>query len=372
MSTRSKYPSKKILIPAATLVTAAVVIALGISSVNTVMAVNGPIQNNVEKSVPPASSDNASDYFVLQSQQELFNAINSGQAEEIFAKIEQAAGEIKMASVTDHNITGINGNTIRVRFYDPGVQSKPAPLLIYVYGGGGNMDFYDPGLRRLANSTGYMVTTMDYRFVPFPESLDDVVASVRWIHQNSEDLGIDSDRIALGGVSRGANLALSTALVLRDSDNAEEQNLVSVLYLLNGYYSPDPLESRSMEMFGREMDLTSYEDTKMLLDQFHQNKSDYTNPLAFPLLSKNLTGLPPMYIVASGIDPVKDESIELAARLQEEGQEHYLSVWPSVGHSAGALIFTPVIPEIQKYHDSMTVYLRGVLTDNKESLSEAR
>ena len=53
-------------------------------------------------------------------------------------------------------------------------------------------------------------------------------------------------------------------------------------------------------------------------------------------------------IVASGIDPVRDESIELA-------------------HSTGSFIFTPVIPETQTYLDSMTVYLRGALTDNKEN-----
>ena len=365
MSSRSKFAGKNVLIPAA-LVAVAFAIGLSIPSLNLGKEVNYSIQNNVDASISQASSsDNASDYFVLQSQQELFNAINSGQAEEVFAKIGQAAGEIKMASVTNHNITGSDGNnTIRVRFYDPGVQSKPAPLLIYVYGGGGNMDFYDPGLRLLANSTGFMVATMDYRFMPFPESLDDVVASVRWIRQNSEDLGVDSDRIALGGVSRGANLAISTALVLRDSGNIEERDLIRVLYLLNGYYSPDVLESRAMEMFGHGIDLITYEDTKMLFDQFHQNKSDYSNPLAFPILSKSLTGLPPVYIVASGIDPVRDESVELAVRLEEEGQEHYLSVWPGVGHNAGSFIFAPVIPELKAYLDSMTVYLKEVLTNS--------
>jgi acetyl esterase len=376
MALRSKYPNKNILTPAA-LVMAAVVIVLGISSVNTGQAVNGSIQNNAEKSVLQASSVNASDYFVLQCQQELFNAVKTGQAEEIFAKIGQAASEIKMASITDYNITGSDGNnndTIRVRFYDPGVQSKPAPLLIYLYGRADeerNMDSSDPGLRVLANSTGFMVATMDYRFAPFSASLDNVVATVRWIHQNSEQLGVDSKRIALGGESRGANLALSTALVLRDSGNIEDQNLVRVLYLLNGYYSPDLLESKSAKMFGNGTDLITSADIEMIFDQMHQNKSSgYTNPLAFPLLSKNLTGLPPMYIVASGIDPIKDESIELAMRLQGEGQEYYLSMWPGVGHSAASFIFTPVIPELQSYHDAMTVYLKGMLTDNRKTEAE--
>jgi acetyl esterase len=362
-----------VLIPIMLIIGAAApfLIGLGISPVNAGQVANNSIQNNIEVSSPqPSSFDNASDYFVLQSQQKLINAVNAGQTEEIFNQIGQAAAAIRMASITDYNITGTDGNnnnnnnTIRVRFYDPGIQSKPAPLLIYLYGRAGdeiNMDFSDPGLRVLANSTGFMVATMDYRFAPFSDSLDDVVSTVRWIHQNSEHLGVDPQRIALGGVSRGANLALSTALILRDSGNIEEQNLIRVLYLLNGYYSPDLLESKSMEMFGHGIDLLTSEDIEMIFDQMHQNESDYSNPLAFPILSKNLTGLPPVYIVTSGIDPVRDDSVELATRLEEEGQEHYLSVWPGVGHSAGSFIFTPVIPELQTYLNSMTVYLRGVL-----------
>jgi acetyl esterase len=356
-------------------IAASVLTGLIISSFNAGQTSKTYIQNTIEI----ASPDNASDYFVLQSQQEFFNAIKAGQAEAIFAKIGQAVSKIKMASITDYNIITIgtdgntNNNTIRVRFYDPGVQSKPAPLLIYLYGRAGeeiNMDFSDPGLGLLANSTGFMVATMDYRFAPFQDSLNDIASTVRWIHQNSEQLGVDPQRIALGGISRGANLALSTALILRDTENMEEQNLIRILYLLNGYYSPDLLENKSAKMFGNETDpwFIIPDDIETIFNQIHQNESsDYGNPLAFPLLSKNLTGLPPVYIVASGIDPLKDESIELVMRLQEEGQEHYLSVWPGAGHSAGSLVFTPVIPEIQVYLDSMTVYLRGVLTENKEN-----
>jgi poly(3-hydroxybutyrate) depolymerase len=90
-----------------------------------------------------------------------------------------------MASITDYNITGTDGNdnTIRVRFYDPDIQSKPAPLLVYLYGRAGpavNMDSSDPGLRTLANSTGFMVATMDYKFAPFTDSVDDIIATLRW------------------------------------------------------------------------------------------------------------------------------------------------------------------------------------------------
>lgn len=62
-------------------------------------------------------------------------------------------------------------------------------------------------------------------------------------------LGIDTNKMALGGDSAGANLALSAALALRDSNNTTKQhhNLFRVLYLLYGPYSPDPLNSTSMD-----------------------------------------------------------------------------------------------------------------------------
>jgi hypothetical protein len=116
MSIKSKYPSRKLLIPAG-LLAVVVVTGLGITSIAAGQVANTPIQNNVGISASqPSSPDNASDYFVLQSQQELFNAVNTGQAEEIFAKIGQAASEIKMGSITDHNITGTDGNSILSEF----------------------------------------------------------------------------------------------------------------------------------------------------------------------------------------------------------------------------------------------------------------
>jgi acetyl esterase/lipase len=55
----------------------------------------------------------------------------------------------------------------------------------------------------------------------------------------------------LGGHSAGANLALSTALILRDSDNPSDNELVDVLFLVAGPYPPDILNSESMRMFGQ-------------------------------------------------------------------------------------------------------------------------
>jgi acetyl esterase len=273
----------------------------------------------------------------------------------------------KMISVKDYYVPSSEGNKILLRVYDPGVKAKPSPLLIFVHGGGstvGNVDIFDDSIRRVANSSGLLVAAMDYRLAPehpFPAGLIDVVSAVRWLSINGKGLGIDTSRMALGGDSAGANLALATALMLRDSHLVRDHNLVQALYLLYGPYSTDLLNRESMKIFGNgEFGLT-YAQMKWVMNQTFQNTSDYQNPLAFPLLSKNLKGLPPVYIAAMALDPLRDESIVLANRLQQEGQEYYLTIWPGVGH--GALSTILLTPQIQKYLDAMTVYLRAVLSN---------
>jgi acetyl esterase/lipase len=156
MSTKSKYPSRKVLVPAALIAALSVTGLLGVTSIAAAQMANTPIQNTIRSSTSQLDiPDNASNYFVLQSQQDLINAVNTGQVKEIFARIEQTASEIEMTSIKDYNIipesdeNKIN-NTIRVRIYDPGVQNKPAPLLIYLYGRAGeerNLDFFDPRIK---------------------------------------------------------------------------------------------------------------------------------------------------------------------------------------------------------------------------------
>jgi acetyl esterase len=93
-----------------------------------------------------------------------------------------------------------------------------------------------------------------------------------------------------------------------------------------------------------------------------QERFRLQNPLAFPLLVENLSGLLPMYVADMALDPLKDDSIKLAGRLQQQGQEYYLTIWPGVSH--GALSLIPITPEIQTYLDAMTTYLRVVLTQS--------
>src|SRR5215207_9412425 len=277
----------------------------------------------------------------------------------------------KMAFMVDHYIpSNETDRKIHLRIYDPGVEGKPCPALVFVHGGGwtvGSVDEFDSSIRRLANSSGLLIAAMDYRLAPenpFPAGLNDVIATVEWIKENGESIGIDPNRIALGGDSAGANLALASAIALR---NERQGDALRALYLLYGLYTPDK-NTESMQLFGNgEYGITKTQ-FQWVMNLTFQRPEDWSNPLAFPILD-NLTGsLPPIYIAAMGLDPLRDDSILLADKLKLVGQEHYLSIWPGVAH--GALSLMSVTPEIQKYVDAMSTYLRGVLMSDQQGPSE--
>jgi acetyl esterase len=267
-----------------------------------------------------------------------------------------------LPSITDYDITSsIGKQKIFVRLYDPTNRSLSSPLLIFVHGGGWvSGDFkgaYDAVGKYLANSSGIKVALINYRLAPehpFPDGLNDVVSTIRWIANNCKVLGIDCHRMALGGASAGANLALSAAVTLRNSGQGD---LVRALYLLYGHYSPT-IYTESYHLFGNGGFGETTTDIRFFMKQTFQKTQDYKNPLAFPIFA-NLTGLPPVYIVAAALDPLKDDSIDLANLLDKSGQECYLNIWPGVGH--GILNLLSNVPEAKVYVDSMVIYLRGVL-----------
>ena len=331
------------------------------------------------------ASNSSSSYFIFPSQEQLvFQSINASRQMDLAVlngtwRVETARALTKslagldpqppeMAFVVDHYIpSSETDRQIHLRIYDPGVRDKPSPALVFLHAGSwivGTVDDFDNSNRRLANSSGLLVAAIDYRLAPenpFPAGLNDVIDTVKWIKENGESIGIDPNRIALGGDSAGANLALASAIALR---NEGQGDALRALYLLNGPYTPEK-NTESMRLFGDGGYGITKTQLQWAMNLTFQRPEDWSNPLAFPLLD-NLTGsLPPMYIAAMGLDPLKDESILLAEKLRLAGQEYYLSIWPGVTH--GAINLISVTPEIQQYVDAMSTYLRGVLmSDHQE------
>ncbi|MGE3915689.1 MAG: alpha/beta hydrolase [Hyphomicrobiaceae bacterium] len=208
---------------------------------------------------------------------------------------------------------------VALRLYYPGGTSAgPLPACIYAHGGGfvvGDLDMVETICRSICRDAGIVVVSVDYRLAPehrFPAGLDDMTATVRFVARNAAELGIDADRLAVGGDSAGGNLAAAAAQALRGPGG------IALRYQVLVYPVTDLTCSQpSYSELGTGYPLT--EDRmrnyiRLYLDDPARQASD---PRASPLLAASLAGLPPALVVVAGLDPLVDEGVAYARRLQE-------------------------------------------------------
>ena len=129
----------------------------------------------------------------------------------------------EMASVENLAVPAPHG-AIPVRIYTPLTLPKTglAPALVFYHGGGwviGDLESHDVACRQIATEAGMIVAAVDYRLAPehkFPAAVDDAIAATQWVAVNAAKLGIDADRLFVGGDSAGGNLAAVVAMHARD------------------------------------------------------------------------------------------------------------------------------------------------------------
>src|SRR5881392_231326 len=146
-------------------------------------------------------------------------------------------GSMPLQRELDLSLPGPHGQ-VPCRLYLPDNVEKP-PLMIYAHGGGfvqGSLPSWDAMLRDLVRQSGVAALSVDYRLAPehrFPVAFDEMVAMIRLVTREGADLGIDPSRLAVGGDSAGANLALAAALALRDAG----EPALGLMLLIYGVYS---------------------------------------------------------------------------------------------------------------------------------------
>jgi acetyl esterase len=257
-------------------------------------------------------------------------------------------------AVYNHAIPGPAG-PIRIRLYDPGVP-WPAPCLIYIHGGGWvicSLDTHDGLCRRLALAGGFLVASIDYRLAPehkFPAGLEDCIAAVRWLAEHGAGWGIDTRRMAIGGDSAGANLALAALLGLRDAGS----NPLHAGALIYGAYSAET-DTPSCTAYGDGSYILSNDDMRWFWDHYLTGEDDRRNQLAVPLLA-DLADLPPLLVTAAEFDPLLDDSTRLVARLEKAGTPHRYALWPGVTHAC--LHMTRMLDVAQSHIEDIAAWVR--------------
>jgi acetyl esterase len=225
-----------------------------------------------------------------------------------------------LAEVRDLKMAG----GMALRLYKPNAAvATPPPVLVYFHGGGwtiGDLDTHDVLCRQLCEAAGVAVVSVDYGLGPeqrFPRAVDDCLAATRWVQQEAKTLGVDAQRLAVGGDSAGGNLAAVVALLMRDATT--EAGDRAPLFQLLIYPATDMRAvAPSHTSNGQGYLLTS--------DSIHYYRSHYISDPALwsdwrasPLLAKDLTRLPPALVLTAGYDPLRDEGRQYADALSAAG-----------------------------------------------------
>ncbi|MDV6330740.1 alpha/beta hydrolase fold domain-containing protein [Asticcacaulis sp. 201] len=237
-----------------------------------------------------------------------------------------------MHAVTEHTVSTPHGG-VRIRVYDPdGAGAKPA--LIYIHGGGWvmfSLDTHDRIMREYASRAGVCVVGVDYALSPearFPVALEQIMAVVQHLRTHAADLNINSERLAIGGDSAGANLSLSTAIALRD---AGQGSVLSGLILNYGAFGID-LSADDVRRYGGPDYMLTADEMAYFWSQYLARPEDQSDPRAVPLLA-DLHDLPPVFLCVPQCDVLTGQSMALDARLHAAGVETRAIVYAGASHS---------------------------------------
>lgn len=240
-----------------------------------------------------------------------------------------SAGGPAMAETADRWLP-VRGRRLLCRFHRP--SPGPKPVLVYLHGGGwvwNSIDTHDRLMREYAAGAGCAVVGPDYALSPeavFPQAIEECAAVLRWVARHGAEWGLDTSRIALGGDSAGANLAMGVALLLRETD---PDIRLRGLLLNYGVFDAD-LETASYKEFADGYGLT-LERMRFYWNAYCPRPADRLNALASPLRAE-LKGLPPVLLHVAELDVLAEENRSMAARLREAGMELETRLFPGTAH----------------------------------------
>ncbi len=210
----------------------------------------------------------------------------------------------------------LDASGVPVRLYRPSDRDDLG-LLVFFHGGGwvlGNLESHDNLCRILANSSGQAVLSVDYRLAPehpFPAPLEDAITATRWAHANAESLGCSPDRLAVGGDSAGATLAIVVGHLAP----------TPLRYQLLVYPATDLTRSTPSFVENAAGPQLTAAGMAWFVGHYLGGAASETDPRVSPHFAADdvVAASPPTLLITAEYDPLRDEGDAYAARLASLG-----------------------------------------------------
>lgn len=270
-----------------------------------------------------------------------------------------AGPPVEVDSVVETTIPGPKRD-ILLRIYWPMERERCVGAAVFFHGGGfvlGSLNSFDSLARRLAKESSAVIVSVEYSLAPeykFPVAVEEAYLATSWVGESLDELmGRSGCAMGVIGDSAGANLAATTALLIRDRQGPE------LAFQLLAYPPTNFDENvKSIEENAKGYLLTK-ETLAWFVEQYLGEEDDPSNPLISPVHA-SLQLLPPAAIITAHYDPLRDMG-EMYCRLLEASGvtvEH----WPYPGMIHGFLNFMAFIDEANSAVERCGKYMHRMLT----------
>ena len=271
--------------------------------------------------------------------------LSATDARALMAGLVALEGEpVPIDQVEDRTVPGPAGD-IAVRVYRRHAEGPTPGILVWFHGGGwviGDLDSGDATARRLADRSGAVVVSVDYRLAPeapFPAGPDDCWAALVWVAEHGAELGGDPSRLAVGGDSAGGNLAALVALRARDEGGPELRHQLLV------YPATDLTMSHPSITENGQGYLLTTKAMDWFAGHYLPPGVDRAQPGVSPLFAEH-AGVAPATVITAELDPLRDEGEAYAAALGAAGVDVDLRRYDGMIHGFFSMaLITPVATE---------------------------
>ena len=260
--------------------------------------------------------------------------------------------------VSDRTVGGsVEAPGTRVVTYEGPGRRRPSGALLWIHGGGmvlGRPEQANSWCSALALELGIVVVSVDYRLAPeqpFPDGLTDCYTALTWLHEQAADLGVDADRIAVGGDSAGGGLGAALCQLTRDRGGP------AICFQLLNYPMLDDRTVLRTDHQGRGEFIWTPASNRFGWTAYlgHALAPADAPRHAAPARMADLAGLPPAWIGVGDLDLFHEEDVDYATRLEAAGVPCELHVEPGMYHGADQFLLRT--PRMKAYRNRMVAAL---------------
>ncbi len=244
--------------------------------------------------------------------------------------------------VTTHEVPCFDGGRITCFVISPKGLPKKSPCLLYLHGGGFVLEaagYHYSNVMRYAKEVGCKVVFPLYRLAPqhpHPVFFEDCYSALCWTYDRAEALGIDVQRIGIGGDSAGSTLSVGVCLMARERKHPVRFRFQMLPYPF--------LDARNNSESGKRFTDTPMWNSTLSERIGPMTKVDKTHPNYIwysPVEAEHFENLPPAYIETAEFDCLHDDGILYANLLRNTGVDVVLNETVGTMHGFDIAVHAP-------------------------------